>query len=252
MKYLVAIPVYNEEKYIPRVLSHVLQYADDVLVIDDASSDRTPTMLTKFPIEIIRHRTNMGYGASLRDSFNFAAARGYDWVITMDCDEQHEPASIPRFVQAACENTADIVSGSRYIASLDEATTPPADRRAINVAMTAEINDRFGLTLTDTFCGFKAHRVSAMQRLSLSENGYAFPMQFWTQAVAQGLRITEIPVKLIYKDLTRTFGGNLDDPHTRLAHYRCVLHTEIEKYARLLPPSAVRGLVPCDGDSAFE
>ena len=245
MRTLVAIPVYNEEKYIHRVLSHVLQYADDVLVIDDGSTDRTPLMLPKYPIDIIRHAKNAGYGLSLLDAFSFADHHGYDWVITMDCDEQHEPASIPRFVEAARENTADLISGSRYIASMDESTTPPADRRAVNVAMTTEINDRLGLTLTDSFCGFKAHRISAMRRLALTERGYAFPMQLWPQAVAQGLRISEIPVKLIYKDLTRSFGATLDDPHVRLAHYRCVLHREIEKHAELLPPAAMAGLVGC-------
>ena len=240
---MVAIPVYNEEKYLPRVLSHVLEYADHVLVVDDGSTDRTPTLLPKFPVEVIRHAGNRGYGRSLRDAFSYASCHGFDWVITMDCDEQHEPQAIPEFLEAAGENRWDIISGSRYVASMDEATTPPADRRAINAAMTAELNERLGLALTDSFCGFKAHRVSALRRLCLTETGYAFPMQFWVQAVAQGLRITEIPVKLIYKDLARSFGGNLDDPHTRLAHYRSVLHCELRRQATLLPRVAVEGIV---------
>ena len=249
MRILVAIPVFNEESYIPRVLSHVLEYADDVLVVDDGSTDRTPQLLCKFPVEVIRHAKNRGYGRSLRDSFTFAACHGFDWVVTMDCDEQHEPASIPDFLEAARENRWDLVSGSRYLTSMDDETRPPADRRAINEQITAEINERLGplfsSPLTDSFCGFKAHRVSAMKRLNLSEDGYAFPMQMWVQAAAQGLRVCEIPVKLIYKDLSRTFGGNLDNPVTRLQHYRCVLHHELVTQRTLLPHAAVAGASLC-------
>jgi glycosyltransferase involved in cell wall biosynthesis len=244
---LVVMPVYNEERYIQRVLSHVLEYVDDVLVVDDGSSDKTPCLLAKFPVEVIRHGRNRGYGRSLRDGFGFAASHGYDWVITMDCDEQHEPQELPRFRDAIADNRLDIISGSRYLSSMDEQTAPPADRRAINATMTDEINDRLGLGLTDSFCGFKAHRISAMQRLVLTEDGYAFPMQLWVQAAAQGLRIGEIPVRLIYKDLTRTFGNGLDNADVRLAHYRSVMHCELRRCAGLLPADAAADLVPCLG-----
>ncbi|CAN5783225.1 glycosyltransferase family 2 protein [soil metagenome] len=242
VRILIAIPVYNERRYIPGVIARVLQYARDVLVIDDGSTDETPLLLAQHPVHVLRHPRNMGYGRSLRDAFTFAEAHGYDWVITMDCDEQHEPGAIPHFVRALAEGNADLISGSRYLASMDEASAPPADRRSINLALTGEINDRLNLSLTDAFCGFKAHRVSAMARLRFTENGYAFPMQLWVQAVAAGLRISEIPVKLIYKDLTRSFGATLNNPVTRLAHYRSVLHCELERQAHRLPVAALTGV----------
>ena len=93
--------------------------------------------------------------------------------------------------------------------------------------ITEEINERLGLNLTDAFCGFKAHRVSAIDRLDLSETGYAFPMQLWAQSARAGLRIVEIPVRLIYNDPTRSFGGPLDDPSERLSHYRVALEQAI-------------------------
>jgi len=248
MRTLVAIPVFNEEKYVPRVLASVIEHApggpEEILVIDDGSTDRTAELARRFPVSIVRHGRNLGYGASIIDAFRHAAERGYDWVITMDCDEQHEPGRIPLFVaEQARAGAADILSGSRYIASMDEATTPPADRRAINATLTEEINRRLALDppLTDAFCGFKSHRVSAVARLRLTETGYAFPMQFWVQAVAAGLRIAEVPVKLIYKDLTRSFGGALNDPVARLAHYRRVLHGEIERCRHRLPSLATDG-----------
>jgi len=220
MRTLVAIPVYNEERYVGPVLERVAKYAEDILVIDDGSTDDTPCLLAKQPVEVIRHRENRGYGRALLDAFRWASVDGYDWVITMDCDEQHEPAAIPQFLDAINDDNSDIISGSRYLNTRDGDDAPPPDRRRINSIITDEINKRLGLSLTDAFCGFKAHRVAALDRLDLSEPGYAFPMQLWAQVASAGLRVREIPVRLIYNDPSRTFGGPLDDPEERLAHYR--------------------------------
>jgi glycosyltransferase involved in cell wall biosynthesis len=244
MRTLVAIPVYNEQRHVLKVLDLVLQHAPPpraVLVIDDGSTDATPTLLAQHPVEVIRHSRNRGYGRSMQDAFRWAAVDGFDWVITMDCDEQHEPAAIPDFVEAAIAGDADVVSGSRYMQLEQDADNPPADRRAINAQITAELNGRLGLDLTDSFCGFKAYRVEAIKRLRLDVDGYAFPMQFWVHAVAAGLRIREIPVRLIYNDLSRSFGGPLDDPQVRLNHYRCVLHRELRRCADQLPLRAMSG-----------
>ena len=151
---------------------------------------------------MLRHPVNSGYGSSLIDAFAWADTRGYDWVITMDCDRQHEPQRIPNFIEAIKTDQWDIISGSRYLSVDETDDLPPADRRSINSTLTCIINDMFGTSLTDSFCGFKAHRVKPTVGLSLSEKGYAFPMQFWPRAIAAGLRITELPVRLIYNDPT--------------------------------------------------
>lgn len=242
MRVLVAIPVYNEEQHVTTVIRRVLEHAEDVLAIDDGSTDASGCLLPKLPISVIRHSTNRGYGRAMQHAFRWAMLDRYDWVITMDCDEQHEPAAIPRFLEAARAGGFDVISGSRYLPGSEGQDAPPPERRAINADITAEVNERLGLTLTDAFCGFKAYRVSTLTRLSLSEDGYAFPMQFWVQAVANGLRIREIPVRLIYNDPSRTFGGPLDHAPTRLAHYRRALHCEIEKCRDLLPPRAREGV----------
>jgi dolichol-phosphate mannosyltransferase len=246
MRTLVAIPVFNEEKHVRQVLSRVLAHNPHVLVIDDGSTDQTPRILPDFPVDMIRHATNSGYGKSLRDAFRFAIAEKYDWLITMDCDEQHEPAAIPGFIEAAAETDADIISGSRYLLPADGQDRPPPERRAINATITAELNCRlsgaFGTLLTDAFCGFKAYRVSALKKLRPTIRGYAFPMQFWVQSAAAGLKVRELPVRLIYNDLNRTFGAHLDDPEVRLAHYRSVLHREIKRHAQRLPRLALAGV----------
>ena len=248
MRVLVAIPVYNEQEYVMRVLGRVLEFADDVLVIDDGSSDGTPCLLPKRPVDVIRHAHNRGYGHSLQDAFRWAMVDQYDWIITMDCDEQHEPEAIPRFIEAAHSGGFDVISGSRYLEIVSGDDAPPANRRAINEMLTDEINARLDLQITDAFCGFKAYRVDALRRLSLDVDGYAFPLQFWVQAVAHGLRIQEIPVRLIYNDPNRTFGGPLNHDETRLAHYREVFYAELLRCRQLLRPAALEGIeVECTG-----
>ena len=246
LKSLVAIPVYNEERYLQRVLDAVFEHAADVLVIDDGSTDATPRLLAAYPhIHRVRHIENRGYGQSLIDAFRFAACRGYDWVLTMDCDEQHEPAQIPHFLAAAAEDNADVISGSRYLEDYAGDDPPPPERRRINYIVNLILQQTLGLDLTDSFCGFKAHRVSAMRQLTLDEPGYAFPLQFWVQCVHAGLRVSEIPVRRIYRDTSREFGGTLDDPAARLQHYLEVFVRELRRTSVAAPALATPMIEQC-------
>jgi dolichol-phosphate mannosyltransferase len=228
MRVLTALPVYNEQAYLEPVLNEVLRYAEDVLVVDDGSTDRTPELLRKFPtVQVIRHATNRGYGAGLRSAFRRTLAAGYEGLVTIDCDGQHEPSLIPKL--AAGLAGADIVSGSRYLKVFDPAQRPPEPRRRINLEVTRWLNECLGLHLTDAFCGFKAYRASALARFDITEDGYAMPLQVWVQAVEHGLKVVEVPVPLIYLDEKRAFGGALDDAEYRLAHYRRVLQDALRK-----------------------
>ena len=228
---LVAVPVYNEQKYVQQVISKIAEYAPaDVLVIDDGSTDYTPILLAMQPVDVIRHRTNLGYGRAIRDAFRWAQSYGYEWLITMDCDEQHEPEALGDFADAIDADDADVISGSRYLKDTPGVPPPPVERRKINATVTDWVNDRLGLNLTDAFCGFKAYRVSKLDDLELCVDGYAIPLQAWVQHAAAGHRVKEIPIKLIYNDPNRSFGGHLDDAARRLAHYEKVFDAELAKY----------------------
>lgn len=231
MRTLIAIPVHNEQQYVARVLENVRRHASsDILVIDDGSTDQTPTLLAQQPVDVIRHARNRGYGCSIRDAFRWAQCYRYDWLITMDCDEQHEPESLPDFYQAIQADEADIISGSRYLPQSFGDDMPPADRREVNATVTEWINDRLGLSITDAFCGYKAYRVAGLRALDIDLEGYEMPLQVWVQAAAADLRVAEIPIRLIYNDPNRSFGGKLDDKDHRLAHYRQAFERELARF----------------------
>src|SRR5262249_38538115 len=224
MRICTAIPVYNEQSHVAGVLREVRRYSPDILVINDGSTDGTGKILAEQPdLRVITHPANRGYGAALISAFAFAVRENVDILVTMDCDGQHEPARIPVLLEAI--HDADIVSGSRYLRDFRQDSQAPADRQQINQIITAELNAQFGLELTDAFCGFKAYRREALERLRIPETGWGMPLQLWVQAARLGLRIKEVAIPRLYLDPKRAFGGVLNDADERLAYYRKVIDT---------------------------
>src|SRR5439155_22289425 len=216
MKFLTAIPVYNEERYVEGVLREVRRYSPDIVVIDDGSTDRTAELLAaQSDLQVVTHPRNRGYGAALISAFAYALEQDVDVLVTMDCDGQHEPSRIPVLLEAI--HDVDIVSGSRYLRDFRQNSLAPEDRRRINLIITEELNELLGLHLTDAFCGFKAYRASALTKLNITETGWGMPLQFWVQAAFAGLRIKEVGVPRVYLDPNRAFGGTLNDADERLA-----------------------------------
>jgi dolichol-phosphate mannosyltransferase len=226
-KHLLIIPLFNEGKYIEDVIKKVRDhFSGSILAINDGSTDNSGEILRKIKgIKVIEQMENCGYGCALMQGFNHAIENHYDVAVTMDCDDQHEPHLIPNFLYEI--SNYDIVSGSRYLSNFGSLfKDPPLDRKQINQEITVLINQHTGYNLTDTFCGFKAYKVSAIKKLNLDEPGYGFPLQLWLQAKKNGLTIKEIPVGLIYKNLNRTFGNNLDNPTNRKNYYLSVIERE--------------------------
>jgi dolichol-phosphate mannosyltransferase len=153
-------------------LREARRYAHEILVVDDGSTDSTPSLLRTQPdLHVIAHAENRGYGKSLADAFAFARRTGYDWLITMDCDEQHEPAQIPIFLAAAGFDDADIISGTRYPGGHDESSAAP---RAASSTIAA-----YRHSVVQAYRVLRAHHRS----------GYAMPMQMWVQ-VARAVPVT--------------------------------------------------------------
>ena len=234
-KFLTAIPVFNEVAHVEDVIAHVRQYSSQILVVDDGSTDGTSEFLAGCPdIHLATHAENRGYGAALLTAFDYALQHDFDWLVTIDCDGQHAPQRIPVFVDLGQSRQLDLVSGSRYLQQFQGDNEPPPGRLRVNQLVTAELNQRLGLELTDAFCGFKAYRVARLADLNISEVGYAMPLELWVQAAAARWRIQEHPVPRIYTGENRSFGTTLDDDQTRLDYYHLVIQRSLDA-------------MPCDG-----
>src|SRR5262245_3994644 len=104
IRFLTALPVYNEVSHVTPVLDAVRRASEHVLVVDDGSSDGTSDLLAgRSDIERLTHERNLGYGAALRSAFAYALEHKYDVLVTIDCDGQHEPQRIGDFVAAAAD-----------------------------------------------------------------------------------------------------------------------------------------------------
>jgi dolichol-phosphate mannosyltransferase len=243
--------VFNEERHLEPVLQEIARYSPSILVINDGSTDHTGDLLEQLKarfnrdgrsLDVITHPQNRGYGAALISAFNHVREHAdIDVLVTMDCDGQHEPARIPVLLEAI--HDADILSGSRYLRDFRQDSAPPADRLQINQIITHELNERFGLHLTDAFCGFKAYRRRAIEQLSISETGWGMPLQLWVQAARMGLRIKEVGVPRLYLDPNRAFGGVLNDAEARLAYYRRVI--DEADAATAVWHCMAEGIAPC-------
>ncbi len=242
MTALTAIPIYNEERHLEDVLREVRRYTAHILVVNDGSTDRTGELLAAQPdVRVITHPHNRGYGAALVSAFDYVTQHAeFDVLVTMDCDGQHEPARIPVLLEAI--HDADLVSGSRYLRDFHQDSEPPHDRRQINFQITQKLNARHRLHLTDAFCGFKAYRREALQKLHVTETGWGMPLQLWVQAARLDLRIKEIGVPRLYIDPNRVFGGVLDDAAERLAYYHRVI---ADAEAECLPAPAEAAQPSC-------
>jgi len=238
---LILIPIYNEQKHIFNVLREVRKYSpEDLLVINDGSTDESKDIVEeiascvklKGKLIIINHLENEGYGKSLIDGINFARDNNYRYLLTLDCDEQHEPELIPQFFEEIKKGEFEIISGSRYLSFRKQIDAPPEDRYTINRKITGLINEITGYGLTDSFCGFKVYRMEGLNKLELTEKGYGLPLQLWIQAYKNHLTVKELPVSMIYKDKDRTFGNYLDNPETRLKYYQKIIDSEVKKCLR--------------------
>jgi glycosyltransferase involved in cell wall biosynthesis len=231
MRTLIVMPLFNERPTVARVLGEVRRAAPDadMLVVDDGSTDGSSEIIKREAgVIVISHRENQGYGQSLIDGFSYAIENSYEAVVTIDCDEQHEPRQIPDFLDALRD--ADIVSGSRYLDPSSGGDPAPPDRRRVNEEISATVRAITGYPITDAFCGFKAYRGDALRLMRLTEPSYGMPLQVWVQAAHYRLRIKELPTARIYKNPERRFWGGLDDAEVRKRYYEGVLEREVRQW----------------------
>ena len=200
---VVGIPAFNEEKTIAKVVLKAQKYADKVLVCDDGSTDMTGEIAEKLGAEVIRHDRNLGYGAALRSLFRRARELNADVFVTLDGDDQHNPAEIPQVIKPVIEGEADIAIGSRLI---DEglAKTMPWYRRAGVKLITKFTNSSANYGIKDAQSGFRAYGRKALESLDLLEEGMGASVEILLSAKKHGLRVKEVSASCRYDDTARS------------------------------------------------
>lgn len=192
----VILPAYNEEVSIGSIVLLTRFYADNVIVVDDGSADRTAEIAKKAGAEVIIHKTNKGKGSALKTGFKAAAEIGADIIITMDSDGQHNPADIPKLIVPIIEGNADVVNGSRYLNGLDKNT--PIYRRVGQTILDRVTNVSSGVKITDSQSGFRAFAASTVDTFRFDAQGMGIESEMLADAGKAGLRIKEVEIGVRY------------------------------------------------------
>ncbi len=192
-KVIAAMPAYNEAKYIGSLVLQARQYADEVIVVDDGSTDQTAKIAELAGAIVIRHEQNKGKGAAIQGILAEASKRTADILVLLDADSQHDPKEIPSFIQTVSEGF-DLVIGSRKIGRKNI----PSYRRVGQKVLSYFTGILSKTKVSDTESGFRALSKKAISEMQLKETGFAIEAEMISQATAKGLKITEVPIRAIY------------------------------------------------------
>jgi len=203
MKVVVVIPAFNEEKTIGNVVRETLCCADEVLVVNDGSSDRTLEVARNLGARIVNLRINRGLGSAIRVGIKAALSREADIIVTLDADGQHNPQDIKKIIEPIIKNEADIVIGSRM-----EEDGMPAKRRLANFVANFVTFFLFGIWVKDSQSGFRAFEKHAAGLLDLKTNRMEVSSEIISEIKNKNFRLAEIPIKPVYTKYSMSKGQN--------------------------------------------
>ena len=198
------IPVWNEKDKIATVLQRIpSEVVDEVLVIDDGSTDGSAEICGSLGATVLRHERCSGVGASLRDGYAHATAKGFDVAVVMAGNNKDAPEEIPRLLDPIAEGRADFVQGSRYLDGKRDMGAMPLYRRLATRFHPWLFSRISGVRVTESTNGFRAihSRVLADERLELGApelDGYGLEPHLYLRSIRLGYRITEVSVTKRY------------------------------------------------------
>jgi len=193
-KLLILIPAYNAGGYLAELAERLrsLPDAPDILIIDDGSTDGTPDILAGLGVTALTNRPNRGKGYSLRRGFEYAAGKGYRYVVTIDADLQHRPEEIPRFLNYAEE--ADLYIGTRCM----DPKKMPWERRLTNNLTSLIISIFSGCRIRDSQSGYRMFKTDLLKTIRTEATRYDFESEILFKAGRLGARVAEIPISTVY------------------------------------------------------
>ena len=205
---VVLIPTYNEADSLPSLVRHLRDRvpAVDLCILDDASPDGTGDLAdalaaTDPRVHVLHRPRKEGLGAAYLDGFGWALERGYDAVVEMDADGSHRAEDLPALLAAAAD--ADVVIGSRWVPG-GRVVDWPAHRKALSVGANLYVRVLLGMAVRDATAGFRVYRADALRTIGLqavASQGYCFQVDLTWRAALAGLRIVEVPIAFVEREV---------------------------------------------------
>lgn len=191
MRTIAVIPAYNEAATVGEVVRNTSLHVDEVVVVNDGSTDETATSAEENGATVINHVLNTGVGGAQRTGYRYALENEYDFLVQIDADGQHDPSYIPDLLEASSD--ADMVIGSRYLnESIQEY---PLIRRTGIRFFTLVVNTFGGIKITDVTSGFRVYRVAKLREMFYQSDQH-WAVEQTLEAADNDLRITEISVEM--------------------------------------------------------
>lgn len=193
-KIVAVVPAFNEEKTIDIVLRNIKPYVDEVVVVDDASTDKTLQEATKVYVTLVKHIKNMGYDRSLDDGFKEAAKRNATIIFTFDADGQHVAEDIPSVLDPIKNGQAEVVVGIR-----------PYQQRIAETIFSWYAKRKIGVS--DPLCGVKAYSVKVYETVGYFDRLHSIGTELLFNSFINGFIIQEIPIHMNKRSDIPRFGN---------------------------------------------
>lgn len=192
---IVVIPTYNNAGTIAQIISDVSAYSDNILVVDDGSTDDTARILSSYTdIQVITCRKNYGKGHALNLALKTAAGAGYDYAITIDADGQHFADDIPVFIDRIEQVPDTLIIGARNLT----ADNMPSKNTFANKFSNFWYKVETGQTLTDTQSGYRLYPLRKLNDIRFFTGRYEFEVEIIVRAAWKGINVENVPVKVHY------------------------------------------------------
>lgn len=205
LKVCIIIPTYNNHKTLKRVIDGVLNYTNQVVIVDDGSTDQTANILKEYPnLNQLHFSKNRGKGAALREGFKKALSLGYNYAITIDSDGQHYPDDIPVFINALKTDKHTLYIGSRNMTH----DSIPKGSSFGNKFSNFWFNTETGIKLTDTQSGFRMYPLNLISDIKFYTTKFEFEIEVIVKAAWRGVQVKNLPIKVLY------------DEKERISHFR--------------------------------
>jgi glycosyltransferase involved in cell wall biosynthesis len=199
MKTLIVVPCFNEEKKIGQVIDDIRTHNIDFIIVNDGSTDESAKIINKKKANVIYQLKNLGKGAALTRGFEYALSHGYDAIITLDSDGQHNTDEIESFIQNA--PGTDIIIGNR----LNNMKNMPLSRRFANKVSSFLISCLSRQKIYDSQCGFRLIRTKVLKKVCIKDSRFFAETEILLKASRLGFKIKNLPIDCIYADEISAF-----------------------------------------------